>query len=659
MKRTLVRGLLLLILLLGWGLRLWRLDDQELRGDEVFGYFFSLRPIADMVQATVDLQEPHPVASYVVQQHWLAWAGHSEFVLRFTSVWFGLLAVALLWRLARALDLTRSAALLATLLLAISPYAIWHSQDARMYSMSLALTTASTWLMIAWLQRQRHAWAIAYVIICWLALHTHYFTVFVLVAQNLFILVGALQQPRPMGSRRFTLLNWLILQATIAFFYGPWLLRVQETLTGYHGNGDSPTVIEMLRRAGSVFLVGESVPASQRLWWSLMAGVLLTWGAVGLARSGANGQRALTLLMLYLGVPLLATWWSATQRPIFNERYLVAAAPPFYLLLAALFTHRSARRFQPAAARQSAFKRTEGATWGRNSFVGSGQALRSFVPVALLLVALSGMLLSLGRHYTDPTYSKTRGWRILAATLTQWSAGLPPDTVRIAQNFPDPTLWYYYRGDVTHVVLPPGPQDATGAHAMVQQLNVEGVKRILLPLQPAPHWDDQGLAAAALATTFPLIYEAPVGVWPVQIYGEPPAHLTPLDASFTNGVTLAGFATQPDTLTPGNVLAVYLGWQGNDATLTDSEKVFVQLLDANGQLVAQDDRPFALSSEPSAMTTPATYGILLPATLPPGDYRLIAGLYDPAQPGGPRVLTTAGVDQIAIKTLTVEVQDKE
>ncbi|MEZ4725829.1 MAG: glycosyltransferase family 39 protein [Caldilineaceae bacterium] len=656
MKRALVRGLLLLTLLVGWGLRLWRLDYQELRGDEVFGYFFSLRPVADMVQATVDLQEPHPIASYVVQQQWLAWAGHSEFALRFTSAWFGLLAVALLWRLARALDLARSAALLATLLLAISPYAIWHSQDARMYSMSLALTTASTWLMIAWLQRQRRAWAIAYVIISWLALHTYYFTVFVLVAQNLFILVRALQQSR----LRFTLVNWLILQATIAFFYGPWLLRVQETLTGYHGNGDSPTVIEMLRRAGNVFLVGESVPASQRLWWALLAGLLLAWGMVTLARSGVNGPRALTLLLLYLGVPLLATWWSATQRPIFNERYLVAAAPPFYLLLAAVFAHGLfARRLKPAPDRQSAFKRTEGATWGRNSFVGSKQVLHSFVPVALLLMAVGGMLLSLGRHYTDPAYSKTRGWRTLAAALTQWSQGFPPAAVRIAQNFPDPTLWYYYSGDVAHVVLPPGPQDAAGARTTVQQLHADGVQRILLPRQPAPHWDDQDLAAAALATTYPLIYEAVVGVWPVRIYGEPPAPLTPVDAQFTNEVTLTGFATQPATLTPGNVLAVYLGWQGDHATLTGSEKVFVQLLDASGQLVAQDDRPFALSSEPSAMTTPAIYGILLPATLPPGDYRLIAGLYDPAQPGAPRVLTRAGVDHIAIKTLTVEVQDKE
>jgi hypothetical protein len=658
--------LLLLILLLGWGLRLWRLDYQELRGDEVFGYFFSLRPFDDMVQATVDLQEPHPVASYVVQQEWLGWAGHSEFALRFSSVWFGLLAVVLLWRLAQALTLPTTTALLATLLLAISPYTIWHSQDARMYSMSLALTTASTWLMIGWLQRQRRSWAIAYTVVSWLALHTHYFSVFVLVAQNLFVLtrlflipvvktlVFLLLEKRlksllqlPM---RFTLINWLTLQATIAFFYGPWLLRVQGTLTNYHGNGDSPGMGDMVRRAGSVFLVGESVPAEQQLWWALLAGALLIWGGVCLVRAGANGQRTLLLLSFYLGVPLLATWWSAMQRPIFNERYLVAAAPPFYLLLAVGLGQSGwlagwgARRLKPASATQSALKRT---------------GLRAVIVVGVWLVLVLGLVLSLQRHYSDPVYSKTRGWRTLAATLVQWSAGLPPEKVRLAQNFPDPTLWYYYRGDVTHLVLPPGAKDEAGARAAVQGLRTAGVERVLLPLQPAINWDDRGIAAGTLATAYQLLYEAPIGVWPVQLYVAPPTNLMPVDVAFQNGMKLVGIATQPATMTSGNVLAVALDWQGNGATLSGTEKVFVQLLNSAGQLVAQDDRPLSLLTKQPIMSSLALYGILLPVTLPPGDYQLIAGLYDPAQPGAPRVLTTAGVDHTVIKTIPVEVQDSE
>ena len=69
------------------------------------------------------------------------------------------------------------------------------------------------------------------------------------------------------------------------------------------------------------------------------------------------------------------------------------------------------------------------------------------------------------------------------------------------------------------------------------------------------------------------------------------------------------------------------------AVLDRRYKVFLQLLDSNGRLVAQRD------SEPaggSAMTTvwPAgvaivdNHALLLPSDLPAGDYTLIVGLYD-------------------------------
>lgn len=532
-----------------------------------------------------------------------------------------------------------------------------------MYSMSLALTTASTWLMIGWLQRQRHAWAIVYVVVSWLALHTHYFSIFVLAAQNLFVFTRLFIAPvvktlvfSQEGERlksllrlpaRFTLINWLILQATIAFFYGPWLLRVQTTLTNYHGNGDSPLLGDMLQRAGTVFLVGESVPAEQRLWWALLAGLLLGWGGWTLWRAGTNGRRTLLLLLFYVGVPLLATWWSAQQRPIFNERYLVAAAPPFYLLLAVGlgqggWWHGFARRLKPASSSQSALKRT---------------GLGAVIGIGAWLVLVIGMVLSLQRHYGDPAYSKTRGWRTLATTLVQWSAGTPAERARIAQNFPDPTLWYYYRGDVAHVVLPPGAQDEAGARTTVQELRTAGVERVLLPLQPVSNWDDQGIAAAALATEYQLLYEASVGVWPVQLYIAPPPTVTQVDFAFQNGMRLASTAVQPPIVTPGAVLAVHLVWQTSSANLNGTEKVFVQLLNRAGQLVAQDDRPLSVLADQPTMPTPALYGILLPLTLSAGDYLLIAGLYDPAQPGAPRVLTTAGDDHVVITPITVEVQD--
>lgn len=611
--------MLLAILLFAFALRAAGLGAQELRGDEAFGYFFSLRPVADQMAATIALREPHPIASYIVERQWIAWAGASEYALRFVSLWFGMLAVALLGRLAHRLGLQPAVTLLGIALMAISPYAIWHSQDARMYSMSLALTLASTWLAVEWLSRRRWPWGLAYVAVSWLGLHTHYFGGFVLLAQSLFVATRALGLPRLWN----TLSAWVSLQLLLALLYLPWLTQATAILTGYGGNGDSPGLAEMAQRALSVFAVGESAPTGQRTGWAWAAAALLLVGLVRLVRDGPGGRRAAWLLLLYLITPLLATWYSAQSRPIFNERYLIAAAPPFYLLLAAA-----------VAMPMSAHWRLR---------------VVPLVSNVLLVILLLGVVSSLHRHYTDPTFSKTRGWRALAATLARHSASLPAAQMRIAQNFPDPTLWYYYTGPVAHLVLPPGPHDPAGTAREVQELADEGVARVLLPVQPAANWDDAAIASAGLAEHFRLAATTSIGVWPVEIYVAPPTAMQPLGATFANGLRLDGYAVQPALPVAGDYLVLFLTWHRMGATLTGTEVVFAQLLNTAGQLAAQADRPLADSVGAEA----GLYAILLPESLPSGAYRLIAGVYDPAQTGAPRIALTTGEDHMVLTELEI------
>jgi hypothetical protein len=102
-----------LVVLVGFGLRVFRLGSQELRGDESLGRLFSMQSVPELIRGTLALREPHPVASYVIQGAWLRVAGHSEFALRFVSAWFGALAVAIFYRLVRQLGLPRRTALIA------------------------------------------------------------------------------------------------------------------------------------------------------------------------------------------------------------------------------------------------------------------------------------------------------------------------------------------------------------------------------------------------------------------------------------------------------------------------------------------------------------------------------------------------------------------
>ena len=517
--------------------------------------------------------------------------------------------MALGYRLALRLGLGRGVALLGAALMAASPYAVWHSQDARMYSMSLCLTLASSWLMLESLQRGRRRLWVAYLLVTWAALFTHYFALFIVAAQNVFVLGRALLTRR-MG---IPVTQWIQYQIVLVFFALPWFLTAQQTLTGYGGNGSSPTFLDMAQRTLGAFTVGESLPAEWRLLFGGTGAILVALAIWSLWRQGANQQRTLALLLLLWLVPVLTTWISAQSRPIFDERYLIAASPAFYLLVAA--------------------------------GIGALHRRWRILPASLGLVLAAGMILSLGNHYFDPAYSKTRGWRELAAAFERFSSALPEEQVRLAQNFPDPTIWYYYNGPVDHIVLPPQPNDAAGAAEVVDKLVAEDVQRVILPVQAADWWDGSGIAPAALAAEYVLAVETQIGVWPLHVYTRPPAQLSPLEVTFANGLAVRDAAVLPDRILNGGVLTVHLRWGGQTETLTGNEKIFLHLIDGSGQIAAQTDQPLAV---PAIDDPVSSYGILLPETLAAGPYVLVFGLYDPSLDGAPRILTEDGRDKVEL-----------
>ena len=132
---------------------------------------------------------------------------------------------------------------------------------------------------------------------------------------------------------------------------------------------------------------------------------------------------------------------------------------------------------------------------------------------------------------------------------------------------------------------------------------------------------------------------------------------TRLDTTFGNSILLESAGTSPGAQ-PGSVLPVELRWQAKLAVLEDFN-VFVHLLDAQGQRVAQSDGQPALWSRPTSAWLPGDrtedrHALLLPADLPAGDYTLIAGLYRPQD--GERLLGDKGTSFAVIGT--VHITDK-
>ena len=134
--RSTQHAVLLIILLLSFALRVYRLDAQSLWYDEAVTAQVAAKGIAELTRWTAEDIQP-PLYYYAVAG-WTRLAGRSEWALRFPSAFFGVLTVALLWVAARRLlggEAGRWAAGIAAWLAATSPLYVYYAQEARMYTL--------------------------------------------------------------------------------------------------------------------------------------------------------------------------------------------------------------------------------------------------------------------------------------------------------------------------------------------------------------------------------------------------------------------------------------------------------------------------------------------------------------------------------------------
>ncbi|RMF68240.1 MAG: hypothetical protein D6742_05645, partial [Cyanobacteria bacterium J069] len=125
---------------------------------------------------------------------------------------------------------------------------------------------------------------------------------------------------------------------------------------------------------------------------------------------------------------------------------------------------------------------------------------------------------------------------------------------------------------------------------------------------------------------------------------EAPAYAEPLGATFPGVGELVGVTVEPDA----GKLCVTLIWRADDTSPT-AYTVFVQMLGADGQIIAQSDQQPAANTRPTTGWLPGEYisdAHLLDASARTG--RLIVGLYDAAAPGFPRLLTDDGRDYVEL-----------
>ena len=134
---------------------------------------------------------------------------------------------------------------------------------------------------------------------------------------------------------------------------------------------------------------------------------------------------------------------------------------------------------------------------------------------------------------------------------------------------------------------------------------------------------------------------------------EPPAPRHAQAAQLGPAVELVGYDLPETAVAPGSPLEVTLYWHALQ-TPDRNYRVFVHLLDAKGQIVAQHDGQPQNGAYPTSVWDTGEviadeHVLDLPADLPAGSYRLRVGWYLPDS--GDRLPVTGGGDSVELNVV--------
>ncbi|MCP4415174.1 MAG: hypothetical protein GY805_01035 [Chloroflexi bacterium] len=496
--------------------------------------------------------------------------GDSELALRFLSLLPGVLLLPLLAQLGRRIG-GRPFALLLTLLLAISQSHVWISQDVRnQYTLGLLLIVSATLLLTKLVDEEwgggingrfsntfsRWGWLL-YALLSTLAVYSHYYTAFALLGHGIYILA------QPPKRKQFW--RWAGAGLLASLLFLPWVAVMLPGLlaAGQLSDPATPELANYLAMVGTEAMAGSALSGSWLRWLFLGSLALSIVGARQLWRRHAGWAG---LLLIWLGATTLFIYLIQFSRATFNPFYITIAAPAWWLLIVAGV-----------------------------QFLWRRRRVTAVFSIAALIIISS---ISLHNYYSEPEYSRSLGYRQMAEHITKQ---VQPDDLFLA-HFPDPSLVYYLRNVALDYTMQPAryrPPVAETEQALAELAADYG--RIWFVPAPGSAWDVGNIVPNWLAshtlreqeTTYNRLTlsahrsaEAAISVaYPIaRQLGD----AIQLDSVF---VTVDGIPVdleRPFATAPESQLIVTILWH-TSTQINEHYTVFVQLLDENGMLVAQDD----------------------------------------------------------------------
>lgn len=701
-------SLLIALVLVAFGLRLTALGAPPVWWDEAWSAWVAQQPLSLTTELTA--RDVHPPLYQWLLHGWVRAAGISEFAVRYLSVLWGVLTVALAYALGRRMGGVR-AGWAALAVAACSVLLIRWSQETRMYAQAAALIALAAYATLrAQTDPQRRCWWVLIVVGSAGAVLTHYLGALAVGLLNVYALLSL--RPRQWASQRGAVVRWIGVMAAVAVLVGAWVVYALPLTRSGSAGGEFDAAF-VFQLAASLFAVGTSTQITELAALTLV----ITLGAlVGLALSPRRSSVGLVLLFA-LAPPLVIYTLGVLETRFYSpkpeERYFILFAPVLVAGIGVAVASLTRRRWlMPLGIALAAV-----VIGVQIDQTGRGLAARApYDDYAFMLRAVDALaqpgdvvVFASEDRYPLVYYHLNRADALRGddgySPLNVW--GLRPPSggsineawarqafgqadrvwfVRIEAHLQDPNgLWQtwldsnYRRSlhvpitynsltlytrdgappDFTQTVPPPFSTYRPGDTIRVGSagdITFSNGARIMS--SSSDNWR---------VWQFPVHPAMPAGEYTLTVDGQltvitisgAPAPVIPTDAQPTDfgGLALVGAQLDAQRVRPGQTVTLRLTWR-TESALTVDWTTFVQLIGPmreDGPVWAQDDR-YPADTPTSALwpgwVFTSEHRLTIPPDMPAGEYPIVIGLY--RLETGERAALPDGTDALTVAVLMVE-----
>ena len=298
-----------------------RLDLSSLWVDEIGQVRAAVHPWSTFLEAVRKHHAAVPVA-YLIQKLWLP-LGKGEFAVRYPAAFFGILTVALMYKLGRDAGGERGG-FFAALFAAMLPQLVYYSREARFYSIAAMLSALLLIVFVQSIKRGKGKTWGAHAVIGIIGQMTHGIFALNYLGQFTWVFLGALRSGEKKRFMRIGVFLSLSFVAVVGVFGLWWFLPVPYT-TGGIKVPYTDFSMTLLRRVLKDTSGWDIYRWQGKAFWALVA-----LGAIRLLLRDKKGHAASLWLVLLLFPAVVVA--DNLFRYFFSTRQLISAQPMIALL---------------------------------------------------------------------------------------------------------------------------------------------------------------------------------------------------------------------------------------------------------------------------------------------------------------------------------------